>query len=458
MQFKQIKQVRALALASLTAGIIGLPQAVLAKVPAAEAAKLGSELTPVGAEKGANKDGSIPAWTPAAQRGALKGEFPNDAKFDAEKPLFTISKANMAQYAGKLTEGHKKLLGMYDSYKMNVYPSHRVVNFPDAILKATAENAVNCEMIGVDTPDNCKVGFPFPIPRTGAEPIWNHKMKWRGEAQTRFNNQMIVQPNGQFQLTKIIEDVTFGYASIKKPLPVTRNSGEFLKYLSKTVAPPRMAGTFILVHEKAGTGAAGRAAWLYSPGLKRIRRAPTVCCDNPYEGTDGHQFYDQVDMFNGVLERYNWKLVGKKEMYIPYNSNKISGPKTKYKDIAKARHVNPELPRYELHRVWIVEADLKEGTSHTFKKRRFYIDEDSWNIAAVDDYDKRDELYQFQEGHLIFAYNVMAATTVPEVIYHFTSGRYFITAAFNEDRPNDASVSFNDDYFSASSVQKMTTK
>ncbi|AXQ28311.1 DUF1329 domain-containing protein [Solimonas sp. K1W22B-7] len=455
MQYTQFK---ALALAGFAAAAFSLSPSVLAKVPAAEAAKLGQELTPVGAEKGPNKDGSIPAWTPAAQRGALKGEFPNDAKIDAEKALFTITKANMEQYAAKLTEGHKKLLKTYDSYKMNVYPSHRVVNFPEAILKATAENAVNCEMVGTDTPDNCKLGFPFPIPKTGAEPIWNHKMKWRGEAQTRFNNQMIVQPNGQFQLTKIIEDVTFGYASIKSPVPVTKNSGEFLKYLSKTVEPPRMAGTFILVHEKAGTGAEGRAAWLYSPGLKRIRRAPTVCCDNPYEGTDGHQFYDQVDMFNGVLERYNWKLVGKKEMFIPYNSNKISGNKLKYKDLAKPKHLNPDLPRYELHRVWVVEADLKQGTSHTFKKRRFYIDEDSWNIVAVDDYDKRDELYQFQEGHLIFAYNILAATTVPEVIYHFTSGRYFVTAAFNEDKPNDVSVSFKDDYFSASSVQKMTTK
>jgi len=455
MQFTKIK---ALALASLAAVAFSLSPSALAKVPATEAAKLGAELTPVGAEKAANKDGSIPAWTPAAQRGALKGEYPGDPAIDGEKPLFTITKANMAQYAGKLTEGHKKLLGTYDSYKMNVYPSHRVVTFPEAILKATADNAVNCEMVGTDTPDNCKLGFPFPIPKSGAESVWNHKMKWRGEAATRFNNQMIVQPNGQYQLTKIVEDVTFGYASIKHPVPVTKNSGEFLKYLSKTVAPPRMAGTFILVHEKAGTGAEGRAAWLYSPGLKRIRRAPTVCCDNPYEGTDGHQFYDQVDMFNGVMERYSWKLVGKKEMVIPYNSNKIAGNKVKYKDIARPRHLNPELPRYELHRVWVVEADLKEGTSHTFKKRRFYVDEDSWNIVAVDDYDKRDQLYQFQEGHLAFAYNILAGFTAPEVIYHFTSGRYFVTAAFNEDKAYDLTVTFNDDYFSAASVQKMSTK
>lgn len=120
--------------------------------------------------------------------------------------------------------------------------------------------------------------------------------------------------------------------------------------------------------------------------------------------------------------------------------------------------MNPELPRYELHRGWVVEANLKSGTSHTFKTRRFYIDEDSWNFVAVDNYDARGQLYQCQEGHFAYAYNLQAGFTAPEVIYHFTSGRYFVTAAFNEDKPSDLTVRFNPDYFSAASVQKMSTK
>ena len=447
-------------IAMMGAGLaLALAQApALAKVTAKEAAELGKTLTPVGAEKAANKDSSIPEWTPAPRHGSLKGEYPSDPEIDGDKPLYTITKANLPQYADKLSEGHKRLLSTYDSYKMNVYPSRRRVSFPDFIYKSTIANAVTCELAGIDNPDNCRQGFTFPIPRSGAEIMWNHRVRWRGDGARRYNNQMIVQQTGEYQLTKIIEEVNFYYATTIDPVPLTRSSGLFLKYFSRTVEPPRLAGTMILVHEKAGSGSEGRAAWLYSPGLKRIRRAPTVCCDNPYEGTDGHQFYDQVDMFNGVLERYNWKLVGKKEVFIPYNSNKIAGNTIKYKDLIRPKHINPELPRYELHRVWVVEATLKEGTSHTFKKRRFYIDEDSWNIALVDDYDNRDQLYQFQEGHVGFAANVMASFTVPEVIYHFTSGRYFITAAFNEDKPYDLTVSFSDDYFSASSVQKMTTK
>ncbi len=250
----------------------------------------------------------------------------------------------------------------------------------------------------------------------------------------------------------------FYYASIKNPKTMVSGNGEFLRYLSHTLAPPRLAGTFILVQEKSGSGDDGRAAWLYSPGLKRIRRAPTVQYDNPYEGTDGNEFYDQVDLFNGALDRYDWKLVGKKEFYLPYNSDKIAGNKVKTTDLIRPKHLNQDLPRYELHRYWVVEANLKAGTNHTFKKRRFYVDEDSWNIEAVDDYDNRDQLYKFQEGHLFTAANILATSTAPELIYDFASGRYFITAAFNEDKPPDETVNFSDDYFTAASVQKMSTK
>ncbi|MGH8454653.1 MAG: DUF1329 domain-containing protein [Nevskiales bacterium] len=429
-----------------------------AKVSPEEAARLGNELTPIGAEKGANKDGSVPAWDPYTQSGKLAGEYTSDPAIDGEKPVFTITKANMAQYADKLSAGHKYLLKTYDSYKMNVYPSHRKIAWPDFIYKATKENAVNCTLIGVDNPDNCKQGFLYPIPKSGAEVVWNHRVKYRDSNVRRFNNQMIVQPDGKFQLTKVMEEVKFYYAVEKDPVPLTKDSGLFIKYFSLIRDPPRMSGTMILVHERAGAGDEGRQAWLYAPALKRIRRAPTVCCDNPYEGTDGHQFYDQVDMYNGILDRFTWKIVGKKDLYIPNNSNKISGPSVKYADMAKPRHFNQDLPRYELHRVWVVEANLRPGTSHTFAKRTFYLDEDGWQVALIDNYDANGDLYQFQEGHVIAAKNVLLSGTIPEVIYHMTTGRYFITALANEDRPNDYSVKYDDGFFEATSVQKRATK
>jgi len=434
-------------------------QQASAKATAGDAAKLGKELTPIGAEKAGNQAGTIPAWTGGeAKHGKLTGEYPKNDQIDGDKPLFAITHDNYAKYADQLTEGHKELLKRYVDYRMNVYPTHRTASWPEFIYKATALNALNCDMQGTDSPDNCSTGFPYPVPKSGAEVIWNHKLKWRGDAARRYNNQFVVQPSGDYQQTKILEDVKFYYANDTSPVALKVGQGEFLRYLSQTLSPPRLAGTFILVQEKTGSGDVGRAAWLYSPGLKRIRRAPTVQYDNPYEGTDGNQFYDQVDMFNGALDRYNWKLVGKKEFYLPYNSDKIAGNSVKYKDLIRPHHLNQDLPRYELHRYWVVEATLKPGTSHVFKTRRFYVDEDSWNIEAVDDYDNKDQLYKFQEGHLITAPNVQATYTVPEVIYDFFSGRYFITAAFNEDATYDLSVRFSDDYFTAAAVQKLTSK
>src|SRR5882724_4515084 len=146
---------------AIIAGSLASPG--FAKVSPEEASKLGKELTPIGAEKAGNKAGTIPEWAPLPQGGPLTGAYTTNPAIDGEKPLFTITKANLAQYQDKLTEGHKYLLKTFEDYKMNVYPSHRPASWPDFIYKATAENAVKCEMIGVDSPNNCKLGFPFPI-------------------------------------------------------------------------------------------------------------------------------------------------------------------------------------------------------------------------------------------------------------------------------------------------------
>ena len=435
---------------------LGLAGPVLAKVTADQAARLGKDLTPIGAEMGANKDGSIPAWTPAQQHGRLAGDFASDATIEADKPLYSVTGAELAKYADKLSEGHKYLLKTFPDYKMLVYPSHRTVAWPDFIYKSTAVNATACNLVGTDDPDNCKQGFPYPIPGSGAEVIWNHRVKWRGDAVRRANDQMNVDATGHYQLAQLVEDVKFLYANKDNPVPMTNGKGLFLYYLSKIVAPPRTAGTMILVNESGGTGATGRAAWLYAPALKRIRRAPAVCCDNPYEGTDGQQFYDQVDMFNGVLERYTWKLIGKRDMIIPYDNFKIA--RTKYDELARPNHLNTDLPRYENHRVWVVEATLRPDQRHTYAKRVFYVDEDSWDVVMVDCYDGKGGLFNFQEGMSTPQYNVLTAFTVPEVIYHFDSGRYFLTALSAQSAPNDYGVVYPEGYFTDSAVQQRASK
>lgn len=444
-------------LAVLGAAMLGLLAfQAQAKVSEAEAAKLGTELTPIGADPKANADGSIPAYTGGLpQKGNLAKIDTSDPYAD-EKPLFTITKANMAQYKDKLSVGHQKMLERYPTYKMNVYVTHRDPAFPQAIYDATKKNATTAELVGGDTDalKGASLGFPFPIPGNAAEIIWNHRLKWRGEAVRRNNDQVIVQPNGTQLLTRLVEEVLFPYASIKNPGKFDTPDAVSIYYLSETLAPPRNAGQFILAWEHPGE----RSAWIYNPALRRIRRAPTVAYDNAYEGTDGNQFYDQVDMYNGKLDRFTWKLIGKKELYIPYSSARVNNFSLKYKDMLKTGHLDPELARYELHRVWVIEANNKPDIRHTFKKKVLYVDEDTWNVVLIDNYDQRDQYYKFQEGHMVYVREIQASTTVPELIYDLQTGGYFATALVNEGKPNDLTVTFDKDYFTPEAVKKRTTR
>jgi hypothetical protein len=394
-------------------------------------------------------------YMPSYVRGFLEYRTPGQTTtvIDTIKPQYVVTNANLAQYKSQLTQGHLQLFATYPDYKMIVYPTARNSFFPDEILKATVANATRASLLGTDDVQNAELGFPFPIPKSGAEPMWNHKLKFRGSAVKRYNNQAIVAADGSYKISKLLEDVKFKYASLKEP-STTGKRKVFALYLQEVLSPPRVAGQIILVHETAGGAGNSRAAWIYSPGLGRVNRAPDVGYDNPSVGSDGEQFNDQIDVFNGALDRYDWKLLGKKEVLIPYNAWLLNSPTFKYKDIIRPGHINQDLARYELHRVWVVEATLRAGNRHRFAKRRFYIDEDSWAIAVVDCYDDRGALWKVQEAHLLTVPFIPTVSGIPEVIYDLQSKRYFITALTNEDVIADFEVSYTDDFFSAGSLQR----
>jgi hypothetical protein len=278
--------------------------------------------------------------TPGGTAGAL----------DSIKPLYVITQANLKDHEAKLSDGHKAMFKTYPDYKMIVFPSYRNAFFPDEILQATVANATSATLTGTDEIKGAKLGFPFPVPTSGAEPLWNHKLKFRGSAVKRYNNQAIVKPDGTYKISKLVEDVKFKYANLKEPAEI-QTGGLFAYYLQEVLEPPRVAGQVILVHETAGNPGLTRNAWIYSPGLARVNRAPDVGYDNPSIGSDGEQFNDQIDVFNGALDRFDWKLIGKKEVLIPYNSWMLNSPTFKYKDVIRPGHINQDLARYELHRV-----------------------------------------------------------------------------------------------------------
>ena len=428
----------------------------MAKVSAADAAKLGATLTPVGAEMAGNKEGSIPAYTGGMKTlgpmfsGYKAGDYYPDP-FPEDKPLLKITHDNYKQHADKLTAGSIALLDRYADYSITVYPTRRTVVLPDAIYAATKANATAATIVGDDGLKDASLGYPFPIPQNGAEVIWNHKVRYRGDSVIQNGTLFVVQPTGKYEEAFYQTSAQFVYGNTKKPGSIADNL--VLQILRKDLAPPRIAGSMTLAWEHLdGT----RDAWQYSAGTNRVRQAPIVAFDNPVTGSDGLQVVDQADMFNGSMQRYTWKLLGKKEIYIGYNNYKLVRPELKYKDIIRPVHLNPEYPRYELHRVWVVEASLKPGIKHIFKKRTFYVDEDSWTIAAVDCYDTRDQLWRYQEGFVIPLAVDKSVVAAPLMIYDFFSRRYLINNLPNEQGYIARfGMSFPAGFFTPQSLQKM---
>lgn len=420
------------------AGVLGLSllaTGVMAAVPAAEADKLGKSLTPMGAEMAGNADGSIPAWKPLPKNAGSvdsKGFLSNP--YASEQPLFTITAKDVDKYKDKLAPGQYAMFKRYpETFKMPVYPSHRGATVPDDVFVAIRKNATTTNLVsGGNGLENFDTAVPFPIPKTGVEVIWNHITRYRGGSVTRLVTQATPQPNGSYSLVYFQDQFVFR-DKMKDYDP--KNPGNILFYFKqKVTAPARLAGGVLLVHETLDQVKEPRSAWVYNAGQRRVRRAPQVSYDGPGTAADGLRTSDNLDMFNGAPDRYDWKLEGKKEMYIASDSYKLDDPKLKYADIIKAGHINQDLARYELRRVWHVVATLKEGQRHIYAKRDFYIDEDTWQAAVIDHYDGRGQLWRVAEAHAENYYDKQVPWYALETLYDLQSGRYLALGMKNEEK------------------------
>lgn len=421
----------------LSAAILAvLSTPAIAAVSAAEAAKLGKELTPMGAERAGNAAGTIPAWTggltsPGAGFKA-GGHYPNP--FASDKPKFTITGANADQYKDQLSPGQIAMLKKYPTWKMNVYETRRTASFPKGHYDQTIANATKATLApGGNGILGTTGGIPFAIPKNGLEVIWNHLARYRGESYATNWSQAAVTRDGNYTPVRFEYEYEFHYGSLEKK-PNEIEQGKLFNFLQSVTAPARLAGQILLVHEFTDQVTTPRRAWTYNPGQRRVRLAPNVAYDNPGTASDGLRTNDDFLMFNGATDRYDWKLIGKKEMYVPYNSYVISGNTVSMKDVLKAGHVNPDTTRYELHRVWVVEATLKPGTSHIYTKRTFYIDEDSWMNVVQDKYDARGNLWRVSEQHNINYADIPMQAPSLEVHHDLQSGRYLAMGLRNDER------------------------
>jgi hypothetical protein len=405
-----------------------------AKVDNAQAARLGQDLTPLGGERAANAAGTIPAWDgglaqpPANYQPGMHHPDP----YGAEVPLYRVNSQNLAQYQTQLPAGLKALLENNSDYFLRVFPSHRSAAAPQRIYDATRFNALNAELIsGGNGVAGVAAGIPFPLPKNGQEAIWNHIMRYRGDQLHFVTNQAAVLSNGAYNLLKLDRDIYFLYGREGVSPKDLDNTLFYYKY--KVVAPAKLSGSALVVQETLDQVLAIRKAWRFNRGERRVRRLPMLAYDTLQPDSNGMATADVVDAYNGAPDRYDWQLVGKQEMLVPYNSYAVHQQGIPYDNILRRSTVNPELLRYELHRVWIVDASLRKGFSHPYAKRRFYLDEDSWQILAVDLYDKSGELSGVQESHPISYYDVPMFASTLETIYDFKGKRYFVDGLDNNE-------------------------
>ncbi|MCL1037515.1 DUF1329 domain-containing protein [Shewanella submarina] len=432
--------------------------AVDAKVSPEEAAKLGTTLTPIGAEKAGNADGSIPAWDGGITKpvdGYKAGDHHPDP-YPNDKVLYTITNANKDKYKEFLTPGQMKLFELYpDTYKMNVYPTRRSASLPQFVYDATKANATRAELVADGNGlKGAAIGVPFPIPANGLEVIWNHILRFRGVDAETERNQASPTKGGDYTLVELSEKLRFEY-SRPEATPEQLADDNTLFYFKQVVSQPaRLAGTALLVKETMDQEALPRQAWTYNTGQRRVRKAPNVAFDTPGTVSDGLRTTDDYDMFNGSPSRYDWELVGKKEIIIPYNEYRLHSDEVDYDQILTPGHINPDLVRWEKHRVWEVKATLKDGMRHIYKTRVFYIDEDSWQVSATDMYDNRDELYRVAFAHNLNYYEVPTPWSTLEVFHDLQSRRYLAIGLDNEGRMYDFDANLSSSEFTPAALRR----
>lgn len=429
-----------------------------AKISSADAAKLKGELTPMGAVRAANADGSIPAWnggitTPPA---GYKVGMHHPDPFSADKVLYTVTNANKAKYKDLLTPGVSKMLATYpDTYKLDVYQSRRTASYPKYVYDATATNATNTELVqngnGIK---NAAIGVPFPVPASGLEVIWNHILRFRGASAIRHGGQAVPTADGDYTFIGFDESIAIDYSKKDATAKELEESNILFRFKQKITKPARLAGTALLVHETMDQVKQPRQAWTYNSGQRRVRRAPNVAYDAPGSASDGLRTTDDFDMYNGAPDRYTWTLKGKKEVLIPYNSYKLHSNSLQYDDIIKPGHIATDVVRWEKHRVWVVEANLKDGISHVYKKRVFYIDEDSWQVSIADMYDNRDELYRVAVAYGINYYEVPTHWSTLEVYYDLDSRRYIAIGLDNQEDMYDFQTEQKDRLYTPAALRR----
>lgn len=400
----------------------------VAAVSEGDLGRLDRDLTPVGAERAGNAEGTIPAWDGGMTK-APAGWTPADGykdPFPDEKPLFVISAANADQYKDRLSTGLLALLKLYPEFRMPVYPTHRTAGYPAEVTRRARAQAANVQLQDEAIKTLGGSTIPFPLPKTGLEAIYNHLLRYLGGGVERSFDGFSVRANGDF--------LKIGFHDLRV---YDENFDEHMdnrlfSYLGYFLSPSEFVGTIYLVHEPIDQVSETRKAWIYNAGQRRVRRAPELGYDNSQDGSDGLAVVDQYDGYNGAPDHYDWALLGKKEMFVSYNAYRVGDKTVAYDKIVHKNTINSDLMRYELHRVWLVEAKLKPGQSHIYARRVFYLDEDSWSVLLDESYDSHGQLWRTGIHGLVQYYDANLPWYRFEIWHDLSNNSYVLTGLDNE--------------------------
>ncbi|WP_193075991.1 DUF1329 domain-containing protein [Pseudomonas sp. FME51] len=411
-----------------------LTTSVWAAVSAEEAAALGTTLTPIGAERAGNETGTIPEWTggftgkPEGHRvGKMDIEpFPN------EQPVLVINAENLDQYRDNLSQSVQRLIETQADFRLDVYPTHRTASAPQWFYDYTAKNALSAQLSnGVKSLTGAYGGTPFPIPKNGGEVLWNHFLSWKGSAVEQEVSMYMIDGNGRQSLSSSIH--IHDMYRYHLPGGEADFDGFWQWHRALTTAPGRSAGEALVGIWPVDFQRHQPGSWQYMPGQRRVRKLPNVQFDTPNFYVSGMMQFDEAYGFFGSPEQYDWQLISKKEMYVPYNTNKLLtvSPKEAY----QPGIVNPDAVRWELHRVWEVEGVLKEGVRNTVPRRRLYMDEDSWNIILADLWDSQDQLYRGAIAYTGINYDLPGVLALPIKTMDHQQGTYVVGSVIDHYTP-----------------------
>ena len=424
---------------SVALALQGYSALALAQAPADQIARLGKDLTCVGAEKAGNAAGTIPAfggqWLGAAPGMKFEGtgKHPIDP-YPNEKPLFVITAQNLSQYDGHLSEGQKALFKLYpQTFRMPVYPSHRDFRFSDTVCKATLENASVAKLVDDGEGVVARTGgVAFPIPQNGIELLKNASLfTVRAWTEEYTSDNAYVLKDGNINWGRVHSR---NMAPGLEPGKIGDTAGNSSFYLNETLLPQRDKGEINTGTEYWNDKTEPRQSWRYDPGTRRVRQSPGYGFDMAFPGSGGSITVDEVRIFNGSAQRYNWNIVGKKELYIPYNTARLHANDLKYASMLTPGHINPDNMRYELHRVWVLEGVLKPGNRHLYGKRTLYIDEDSWFPIMGDNYDNRGELWRTSMVNYFYAPETQTWQAGVGLYHDLNAGSYLAFNLINEQR------------------------